>query len=166
MTTETIQGTRSNDRRRLAAVIFAGLLAAGALALLLVVVVINPSSETTATEEESGPATVENDRVILTEEAAERLGIETGAITDSEVQGPTGESSLRKVVPYSAVLYGVDGDAFVYTNPEPLTFAREPISIEYIKGDTAVLSDGPASGTTVVTVGSAELFGAEFEFEE
>ena len=166
MTTETVQGTRSNDRRRLAAVIFAGLLAAGALALLLVVVVINPSSETTATEEESGPATVENDRVILTEEAAERLGIETGAITDSEVQGPTGESSLRKVVPYSAVLYGVDGDAFVYTNPEPLTFAREPISIEYIKGDTAVLSNGPASGTTVVTVGSAELFGAEFEFEE
>jgi len=166
VTTETVQGTRSNDRKRLAAVIFAGLLAAGALALLLVVVVINPSSETTATEEESGPATVENDRVILTEEAAERLGIETGAITDSEVQGPTGESSLRKVVPYSAVLYGVDGDAFVYTNPEPLTFAREPISIEYIKGDTAVLSNGPASGTTVVTVGSAELFGAEFEFEE
>jgi len=166
VTTETVQGTRSNDRKRLAAVILDGLLAAGALALLLVVVVINPSSETTATEEESGLATVENDRVILTEEAAERLGIETGAITDSEVQGPPGESSLRKVVPYSAVLYGVDGDAFVYTNPEPLTFAREPISIEYIKGDTAVLSDGPASGTTVVTVGSAELFGAEFEFEE
>jgi len=29
-----------------------------------------------------------------------------------------------------------------------------------------VLSDGPSSGTTVVTVGSAELFGAEFEFQE
>ncbi|TMG01117.1 MAG: hypothetical protein E6I03_09660 [Chloroflexi bacterium] len=166
MTTETIQGTRSNDPRRLAALILGGLLAAGALALLLVVVVISPSSETKATDAESGPATVENDRVILTEEASERLGIETGAITDSEVQAPTGESSLRKVVPYSAVLYGVDGGAFVYTNPEPLTFARAPITIESIKGDAAVLSDGPASGTTVVTVGSAELFGAEFEFEE
>jgi hypothetical protein len=142
------------------------LLAAGALALLLVVVVINPSSGTTATEEEAGPATVENDQVVLTEEAAERLGIETGGISDSEVQATGGETSIRKVVPYSAVLYAPDGGAFVYTNPEPLTFAREPITIDYIKGDTAVLSDGPASGTTVVTVGSAELFGAEFEFEE
>ena len=82
MTTETIQGTRSNDPRRLAALILGGLLAAGALALLLVVVVISPSSETKATDAESGPATVENDRVILTEEASERLGIETGAITE------------------------------------------------------------------------------------
>lgn len=166
MTAETIQGTKINDRRRLAALILGGLLAVGALALLLVVVVISPSSETKATEPQAKPATVENDRVILTEQAAERLGIETAAISDSQVQSAGGETSLRKVVPYSAVLYDVDGTAFVYTSPQPLTFVRAPISVDYIKGDLAVLSDGPSSGTTVVTVGSAELFGAEFEFEE
>ena len=30
-------------------------------------------------------------------------------------------------------------------------------------GDYAVLSDGPAAGTPVVSVGVAELFGAEFD---
>ena len=104
--------------------------------------------------------------MVLTEQAAERLGIETTAISDSEVQSAGGETTLRKVVPYSAVLYDVDGGAFVYTSPEPLTFVRAPITVDYIKGDVAVLSDGPSSGTAVVTVGSAELFGAEFEFEE
>ncbi len=146
--------------------ILGGLLAAGAVGLLLVVLVISPSSEIKATESEDKPAVVENDRVILTEQAADRLGIETTAISDSEVQSAGGETTLRKVVPYSAILYDVDGGAFVYTSPEPLTFVRAPITVDYIKGDVAVLSDGPSSGTAVVTVGSAELFGAEFEFEE
>jgi hypothetical protein len=59
-------------------------------------------------------------------------------------------------------LYETNGDAFVYTNPEPLTFVRAPISVDYIEGELAVLLDGPPSGTAVVTVGAAELLGAEF----
>ncbi len=163
---ETAERAQTNRRRRVVAMILGGLLAAGAVGLLLVVLVISPSSEIKATESEDKPAVVENDRVILTEQAADRLGIETTAISDSEVQSAGGETTLRKVVPYSAVLYDVDGGAFVYTSPEPLTFVRAPITVDYIKGDVAVLSDGPSSGTAVVTVGSAELFGAEFEFEE
>jgi hypothetical protein len=49
----------------------------------------------------------------------------------------------------------------VYTNPEPLVFLRSPITIDYIDGDLAVLSEGPAVGTAVVTLGAAELFGTE-----
>jgi hypothetical protein len=69
----------------------------------------------------------------------------------------------RKVVPYAAVLYDTRGDTWVYTNPEPLVFVRHRVSVDYIEGDLAVLSDGPPSGTPVVTVGAAELFGIEFE---
>jgi hypothetical protein len=35
-----------------------------------------------------------------------------------------------------------------------------------IDGDRAILSDGPAPGTEVVTVGAAELLGTEYEVGE
>ncbi|HEX6306474.1 MAG TPA: hypothetical protein VFZ76_19900 [Anaerolineales bacterium] len=73
----------------------------------------------------------------------------------------SGNGALRKVVPYAAVLYGVNGETWVYTNPEPLVFVRSPITIDYIEGDLAVLSEGPEVGTAVVTLGAAELFGTE-----
>jgi len=38
---------------------------------------------------------------------------------------------------------------------------REPIEITRISGDDVVLSSGPVVGTAVVTVGAAELVGAE-----
>lgn len=72
-----------------------------------------------------------------------------------------GDARPRKVVPYAAVLYGVNGETWVYTNPEPLVFVRSPITIDYIVGDLAVLSEGPEVGTAVVTLGAAELFGTE-----
>ena len=86
--------------------------------------------------------------------------VATGAI---EIPGQRvdGGPSQRQVVPYAAVLYDAKGDTWVYTNPNPLTFVRHPIHIDYIEGDLAVLSDGPAAGTAVVLVGAAELFGAE-----
>ncbi len=67
----------------------------------------------------------------------------------------------RTVIPYSAVIYDQRGGTWTYTNPEPLVFVRQAISIEYIDGDLAVLLDGPPAGTEVVTVGAAELFGVE-----
>ncbi|HEY3312514.1 MAG TPA: hypothetical protein VGK00_12815 [Anaerolineales bacterium] len=72
-----------------------------------------------------------------------------------------GSGLLQKVVPYQSVIYGIKGETWVYTNPEPLTFVRKPIAIDFIDEDMVVLSDGPATGTAVVTVGVAELFGAE-----
>lgn len=67
----------------------------------------------------------------------------------------------RLVVPYSAVVYDPIGQTWTYTNPEPLVFVRSPISIVFIDGGEAILSDGPPPGTEVVIVGSAELFGVE-----
>jgi multidrug efflux pump subunit AcrA (membrane-fusion protein) len=72
-----------------------------------------------------------------------------------------GSGTQRKIVPFSAVLYGPRGETWVYTSPEPLTFIRHPIAIDYVDGDQVVLTDGPSPGTKIVTVGVVELYGAE-----
>jgi hypothetical protein len=137
-----------------------------------------------------GPAKVEKlegsqlSRITLTAKAAERLGIETGTVATLGTaagtvvaQGdPAGDPGARAratrlarsasgalVVPYAAVIYDAHGETWVYTSPQPLVFLRHRIEIDYIEGDKAVLRSGPPVGTTVVTVGAAELLGTEFE---
>ena len=95
-------------------------------------------------------------RVTLTEKAAQRLDIKTAQINEEQVNG-----AQRKVIPYAAVVYGLKGETWAYTNPAPLTFVRQAITIDYIDGDKVVLVDGPASGTPVVTVGVPELYGTD-----
>jgi hypothetical protein len=95
-------------------------------------------------------------RIILTAKAAERLDIQTVPVHTAE--GTT-------IIPYSAVVYDPNGEAWTYTSPEPLTFVRQSITIGRIEGDQAFLSDGPSPGTAVVTVGAAELYGAELGVE-
>ena len=121
------------------------------------------AAKTTESSTSSPPARVERigetdfSRVILTAEASKRLDIQTAPVRDAQVRG-----KLRKVVPYASVFYDLNGATWVYTNPEPLTFVRARISVDYLDVDMAVLSDGPTSGTQVVTVGSPELYGTEF----
>jgi hypothetical protein len=71
----------------------------------------------------------------------------------------------QKTIPYSAVIYGVEGGTWTYTSAGPLTFVRAPIKVKSVEGDVAVLSEGPAPGTEVVTVGGEELLGTEFAIE-
>jgi hypothetical protein len=124
--------------------------------------------EPTADEEkEKKPATVEHldgaepARVTLTDEAAKRIDIQTAPVADAEVAG-----QKRQVIPYAAVLYDTNGATWTWINSTPLTFVRHAIAIDSIDGDKVVLSNGPATGTRVVTVGATELFGSEMEFEE
>jgi len=88
-------------------------------------------------------------RVILTEKASQRLDIQTAPVRDGNI------------IPYAAVLYGLNGETWTYTNPEPLVFVRQSIVIDHIEGDSAFLSEGPDTGTAVVIIGVAELYGAE-----
>ena len=76
----------------------------------------------------------------------------------------SGSGEKRMVVPYGAVYYDAKGGAWVYVSPKPLVFERQPIVIERVVGDLAVLSDGPSVGTKVVTIGAALLYGAEVVF--
>jgi hypothetical protein len=72
-----------------------------------------------------------------------------------------GSDTLKKVVPYSAIIYDVQGNAWVYTSPDSLVFIRQRVDIEHIDQQMAVLREGPDIGIKVVTVGAAELLGAE-----
>lgn len=110
-----------------------------------------PKSEST---KKDGPVKLESiegtdfKRVILTEKAAARIDVKTTSVSGD-------------AIPYAAVLYDTEGNTWVYTNPEPLTFVRAPIVIDHIEGDQAVLSQGLEAGTAVVTLGVSEIYGAE-----
>ena len=88
-------------------------------------------------------------RLTLTAEAVRRLGIQTVPLRP-------------KVIPLSAVLYDRDGNIWTYTSPAPMTFVRARVTLGRARGDQAVLVAGPPAGTPVVTVGGAELLGAEY----
>ena len=134
----------------------------GGLAALLIWTGPDRSPESSAVEGE--PAEVEPikgtdlSRVRLSADAAKRLGIQTAPVDRS--------GGRRTVIPYSAVLYGAEGQTFTYTSPKPLVFVRHPIDVNNVTGGRAFLSRGPPAGTAVVTVGSQELYGTEYEVEE
>lgn len=74
-----------------------------------------------------------------------------------------GAVAPRKVVPYSAVLFDLSGATWTYTQVVSLTFVRQRVSVDYVEGDLAILSEGPVAGTEVVIVGATELFGTELK---
>jgi hypothetical protein len=135
-----------------------GLVVAGIAAVLLIAL-RSDTSDDEASASDREPAQVEPikgtglNRVMLSADAAKRLGIRTTAVDGN-------------VIPYAAVLYDPEGHTFTYTSPERLVFVRRPINVDRIDHGRAFLSRGPPSGTAVVTVGSQELFGTEYEVEE
>jgi hypothetical protein len=131
------------------------LLVFATLAALLISGCGQPARQNTEPE----PAVVEEidgsalKRVTLSDDAAERIGIETGAVTTISGGGLG--------VPSASVLYDQDGQAWVYTNPEGHVFLRSQITITGTTGDETLISAGPPVATRVVTVGVAELYGTE-----
>ncbi len=90
--------------------------------------------------------------------SAEQLASGPGVLAELSMLG---SGALRKVMPQAALIYNLSGDTGVYTSPGPLTFVRQPVTVDYIEGDIADLADGPDAGTLVATVGVAELYGAD-----
>ncbi len=72
-----------------------------------------------------------------------------------------GSEATRRVVPYSAIIYDLKGDTWVYVAIDTLTFQRQKVTVDFFRGQTALLSEGPPTGTLVVIRGPAELYGAE-----
>jgi hypothetical protein len=93
-------------------------------------------------------------RVTLTAEAARRVGLQTA---------PVRHSGHDAVVPYDALIYDAEGRTFVYRSTRPLSFVREQVEVDRVEGSLAFLTRGPAAGTTVVTVGAAEVYGTELD---
>lgn len=90
--------------------------------------------------------------VMLSEEAARRLGIQTEPVTSTG-----GQLS----VPAAAVVYDPTGVAWVYSTPGEREFVRVEIAVSSYERDRAFLTIGPPPDTQVVTVGVPELYGTE-----
>jgi hypothetical protein len=94
-------------------------------------------------------------KVTLDAKAAERIGLQT-----AEVQAEGG----RTVIPYGALMYDKKGHTWTFTSAGPLSFVRREVVVQDIVGDRVILSDGPPAGAVIVTVGAAELMGAEHKY--
>ena len=92
-------------------------------------------------------------RVTLTDDAVERIGVETAPVASTD--------GGRKSVPTATVLYDQDGRTWVFTEPDHDVFVREEVQIVGTNGDDTILSAGPALEMPVVTVGVPELYGTE-----
>jgi hypothetical protein len=140
--------------------------------LLLASLAISACGTSAATEPPQGPpARVEKvpgsdlTRVVLTKAAAERVGIRTARVQDTRTRGRNGRHVA--VVPFAAVFYDSEGDAFIYTSPQPLAYVRRPVAIDdIVAGRRVFLRHGPPAGTAVVTVGAHELLGVEDGVQE
>lgn len=78
------------------------------------------------------------------------------------VRLPLKEEAQSLVIPWSAVVHDVHGGAWIYERIDPRTFTRRRVQVRAVEGTLALLENGPAPGTEIVTEGAAELFGTEF----
>ena len=74
---------------------------------------------------------------------------------------PLRETSDSLTVPWGAIVYDLDGGAWVYEQKVPGVYRRQRVQLKYVTEGTAVLATGPKVGTKIVTEGAEELFGAE-----
>ncbi len=129
------------------------------LAIGLVLAVLSACVDEQKATEEAESATNEEVgtsgtyRLTLTEKAVQRLGVQTSEVT-------TG-SGGKLVFPYSALIYDLYGDIWVYVSPEACVFTRRAVTVRAISGDQVTATEGPEAGTLVASVGTAELYGEE-----
>ena len=115
---------------------------------------VKPAATPTSAAASMEKAGADLNKLTLTDKAVERLGVTT-------VKVAKGEGSPLQV-PYGALVYDANGKTWVYTNPEPRTYIRAAVTVDKIADNKVQLQSGPPAGTDVVTIGAAELFGAEF----
>jgi hypothetical protein len=119
-----------------------------------------PDTNADAGRAEPGDGT-DTGRVILSADAAERIGLQTAPVRTTEISGRP-----ALVIPYAAVFYDPSGDTWAYVADEPLVFVRQRITVDSIQRDDAILSSGPPADAQVVTVGVAQLYGTEVGVDE
>ena len=91
-------------------------------------------------------------RVILTEEAVDRVALQTIEV-----------KALGKdlTVDHAALVFDKVGKPWVFSVIGPRTYVRAAVTIKEVQDNVVTLSAGPPAGTQVVTVGAIELWGAE-----
>ena len=92
--------------------------------------------------------------VTFTREAADRVDLQTRTSI---------ASGAKTVVDYAALIYDGKGVPWVYEALQPLVFQRTAVVVDRIEGDRVLLTGGLPAGRSVVTVGAAEVYGAELD---
>ncbi len=99
----------------------------------------------------------EADNRVLQLRPGQRIGVDLTLTSVSEAL----------IIPTSALLYDIYGGTWVYVQQSIAAdghtkYARNRVLLEWVDGQEAIVSQGPAIGELVVTDGAAELFGTEF----
>ncbi|HKT03005.1 MAG TPA: hypothetical protein VJT31_26045 [Rugosimonospora sp.] len=142
----------------LVAIVIAGAavaLAVGVSKMAYPTVASYPDTNAEAGRVEADPSS-STARIVLSADAAHRIGVRTVPVSASQVAGRAVLS-----VPVDAIFYDPEGDTYVYVTREPLRYTRERVTVDTIAAGVATLTAGPPAGTQVVTVGVAELYGIE-----
>jgi hypothetical protein len=93
-------------------------------------------------------------RVTFTEEGLRRIDLQTA---------PVRTIAGHAAVPHAAIIYESDGTTIVYVAETQRSFMRRAVVVRRVAGDWAFIRRGPSQGTSVVTVGAAQVHGAELE---
>jgi hypothetical protein len=101
--------------------------------------------------------------VVLTGAGAARPGITTEPARPAApaTDGDTATATDQSLLP-AAIVDDSNGAAWTYPVTGPLTYERVPVTVVWVEGAQAVVQWGSAVGMQVVTVGGAELLGAEY----
>jgi len=97
---------------------------------------------------------LENRRIELT--PGQRVGVTIPLAGNHEVLA----------VPWGAIVYDIQGEAWVYQRTAPRTYKRVRVVLQYVVNGVAALATGPAVGAEIVTAGAQELLGAETGFSK
>jgi hypothetical protein len=158
---------RSLSRTKAAQLLVAILMVGAAIAVVSGVSTLSYPTEAAYPDTNPDTARIEQSdagkppRVILSTDAARRTGVQTVPVRSTQVVG-----KLTLEIPYGAVFYDPDGVTWTYVAVQPSAFVRQHITVGSIRGGVAVLSAGPPTGTPVVSVGAAQLYGTEAGVEE
>lgn len=79
------------------------------------------------------------------------------------VELPLSLEQAGRSVPRASVVYDASGSAWVYVCAGEDAYQRARIDPLRVAGERVVFERGPDTGTCVVSVGAAEIFGSEFE---
>lgn len=132
----------------------------------LVAVAVAAAGMVTAGCQEAEPAATESYHPSSVGEADEsgahevsftRRGADRAGLHVTQVR----QDGAATVVDYAALIYDPTGQVWVFTSVGPRRFVRVPVAVDHIDGGQVWLADGPAAGAEVVTVGAAEVYGAE-----
>ena len=121
-----------------------------------------PAASTSSVQLANDPAKVEKNastgiaKITLNARALQRLELKTDTVKP-------GASGTEVLLPYAALLYDASGKTWVYTNPEERVYQRQAVTVGKVDAGVVTATAGPPAGTTIGTVGAAELFGAEFD---